>query len=108
VQHYFITRINNDPISKACGWQQSISTEAISPIDPWHSATFCCNNMGVTIDNKGRERWKRRGREGGREGGSRPQDERKMKMKDLVGIRAWGSFLALDDGASQQLGKINK
>jgi hypothetical protein len=38
--------------------------------------------MGVTIDNRGTERWKRKGREGGREGAG-PQDERKMKMKDL-------------------------
>jgi hypothetical protein len=98
----FITRISSDPISKACGWQQCISTEAISPFDPWHSNTFCCNNMGVTIDNKGRERWKRRGREGATRW-EKDEDERLG-----LGTRAWGRVFAFDDGPSQQLGKINQ
>jgi hypothetical protein len=60
--------------------------------------------MGVTIDKKGRERWKRRGREG-----VGPQDERKMKMKDLdLAFEHGVGFLAFDDGPSQQLGKINQ
>jgi len=58
--------------------------------------------MGVTIDNKGRERWKRRGREG-----VGPQDdERKMKMKDLDlafehGVGFWHLMMVLHNNLAK-------
>lgn len=61
--------------------------------------------MRVTIDNKGRERDGKG--VGGRKGGA-PQDERKMKMKDLDlafehGVGFWHLMMVLHNNLSNRL-----
>jgi len=56
--------------------------------------------MGVTIDNKGRER------DGKGEGGRGPQDERKMKMNDLDlalkhGVGFWHLMMVLHNNLAK-------